>query len=84
MICFITEREASDINMWMNVGVLLQMFLTSDHARFNLCARKSRHNKVWLQASPGRLSEWCIKPYDPQFRMELEFTPVPVSHSREI
>jgi hypothetical protein len=56
-----------------------KMFLTSDHARFNLCARKSRHNKVWLQASPARLSEWCIKPYDPQFRMELEFTPVPAN-----
>lgn len=56
-----------------------QKYLTSDRATFGLAAQKSRHNKVWFGEQPNHLAEWRILPFDPQFRMELEYTPVPAN-----
>ena len=54
------------------------MYLHSDTTTFIKSARKSRHNEVMLVSEPSHLTEWIIKPYDPQFRLELEHTPVQV------
>jgi len=58
---------------------MCQKYLTSDKATFMVEAKKSRHNKVWFGEPLSRLTEWKVLPYDPQFRLELEYTPVPVS-----
>jgi hypothetical protein len=58
--------------------IILQKYLTSDRATFGLAALKSRHNKVWFGQNVNHLAEWRILPFDPLFRMELEYTPVPV------
>lgn len=59
---------------------ILQQFLTSDMKTFTLHSKKARHNKVWLATGPSRCSEWRIIPILKKlFRMELEYTPVPVS-----
>lgn len=58
---------------------LLKHFLFSDRATFQKSAKKSRHNEVTLVTEPSHLTKWIVKPFDPQFRLELENSPVPVS-----
>ena len=54
------------------------MFLSSDRATFTKSAKKSRHNDVVFVPKPSHLTEWKVIPFNPKFRMELEYTPVPV------
>jgi len=54
-------------------------FLHSDRASFQKCAKKSRHNEVSLVPEASHLTEWKVVPFDPQFRMELEFSDVPAN-----
>jgi len=53
-----------------------KMFLFSDRATFQKSAKKSRHNAVSLTAEPSHCTKWQIKPKDPKYRMELEYSPV--------
>ena len=55
------------------------LFLFSDSASFAKCAKKSRHNDVSLVNEPSFLTEWKVQPFNPQFRMELEFADVPAN-----
>jgi len=54
-------------------------YLYSDRASFQRCAKKSRHNEVTLVTNSSRLTEWIIVPFDPLFRMELEWSDVPAN-----
>lgn len=56
-----------------------EAFLHSDRASFQKCAKKSRHNEVSLVPAVSHLTEWQVVPFDPQFRMELEFSDVPAN-----
>lgn len=53
-----------------------KMYLHSDRATFGKSAKKSRHNPVAFVSQPSHLTEWTILPFDPQYRMEMEFTDV--------
>lgn len=55
------------------------LFLYSDRASFVNAAKKSRHNEVKFVEQPSHLTEWKVLPFNPKFRMELEFSPVPVN-----
>ncbi|KAI0208180.1 cilia and flagella associated protein 161 [Lamellibrachia satsuma] len=55
------------------------LFLRSDRSTFMQCAKKSRHNPVTFVNEPSHLCEWRILPYNPQIRLELEFSPVPAN-----
>ena len=55
-----------------------QNFLQSERATLSKCAKKSRHNEVSLTPEPSFLAEWAAEPFDPDFRMELQYSPVPV------
>lgn len=64
-----------------HVGVFLvffQLFLTSDKATFAKCAKKSRHNEVSLVKGISYLAQWKITAFDPDYRLEMEYAPVPV------
>ncbi|KAK2185046.1 hypothetical protein NP493_247g03122 [Ridgeia piscesae] len=55
------------------------LFLRSDRSTFMECAKKSRHNPVTFVNEPSHLCEWRILPYNPQIRLELEYSPVPAN-----
>ncbi len=55
------------------------MYLFSDRATFQTCAKKSRHNPILFVKEPSHLTEWKLVPVDPNFRMEMEGMPAPVS-----
>jgi len=54
-------------------------YLYSDRASFQRCAKKSRHSEVTLVTNSSRLTEWIVVPFDPLFRMELEWSDVPAN-----
>jgi len=56
-----------------------EAYLHSDRATFQKCAKKSRHNEVSLVPEISHHTEWQVIPFDPQFRMELEFSDVPAN-----
>jgi hypothetical protein len=56
-----------------------EKYLTSDRATVMCDAKMSRHGKVWFAPQISRLTEWKVLPYDPLFRLELEYTPVPAN-----
>ncbi|XP_078490845.1 cilia- and flagella-associated protein 161-like isoform X1 [Ciona intestinalis] len=53
--------------------------LFSDHARFNLSAKKSRQQVVQLVDEVNYLSTWQVLAYHPQHRLEFEGRPVPAN-----
>ena len=58
-----------------------QCYLFSDRATFMKSSKRSRHNPVTLVSGdqPSHLNTWKVVAHDPQFRMELEYSDVPVS-----
>jgi len=56
------------------------MYLYSDRASFSKnYAKKSRHNAVMCGQSNPKLAEWKARAFNPQIRMELEYTDVPAN-----
>jgi len=56
-----------------------ESYLSSDRASFQKCAKKSRHNEVSMVIEPSHLTAWTIVPFDPEFRMELQYSTVPAN-----
>lgn len=56
----------------------MQLKLYSDHARFNMCAKKSRQQIVQLVDEVTYLATWQVLAFHPQQRLEFEGLPVPV------
>lgn len=60
----------------------MNALLSSDRATFSKnFAKKSRHNAVMIGNPDPKLGEWKVKAYDPQFRMEMEYSDVMVSRT---
>ncbi|XP_039271864.2 cilia- and flagella-associated protein 161-like [Styela clava] len=60
-----TEGYAGNLNLF------------SDHARFNLNAKKSRKQILQLVEETNYLTTWQVQVYDPRLRLEYEGLPVP-------
>lgn len=57
----------------------MNALLCSDRATFaRNFAKKSRHNAVTVGCVNPKLAEWKVRGYDPQFRMEMEYSDVMV------